>query len=482
MLANLLRQLVGRTEPGTTSPVAAHARADIEPVRSAVHALLREGNVAEAISGLAPALAAGIGVGEIRTLCEFSIRTAAGLARKDAWRKELAYSLGAILLALDDEEGALLCARICWPGDGALDGLRRFVRGPDIVEHCRGAGLPYAQYEHLMLERQDRMVSAEYEPVPASLCMLPGATVLGQSFLPVAKEGIAFTDRCAESPLKLERFDGIEQLDTLRLAAAGRLWAAGGGAERHAGAHVLVGNHDNIGHWLLIYFARLRLLQEMPALREAKIVVGDNLRPLHLECLARAGVPPERLLQLPKGAFASFDELWVPSMIFGASAQQVLYWTPESVRYVRRVLGVRPGPARGKRRVFLSRRGVRWRRLLNEDEVAAVLAGFGFEEIDAGKLSLQEQIDLAGETEAIVGCFGAGMNFHLFAGEGVPVVQIQLEKRPSMNIHLPLTEALGQPFHPVVGEVPKRHADPLKSDFLVAAEELKKVVSRALER
>lgn len=482
MLANLLRQLTGRAEPGSGSAIPLDLRAEIEPMRASVHALLREGKVADALSELAPALSAGTALGEIRTLFEFSVRTAAGLARQDSWRGEIAYLLGAILLALGDEDGAMLCVRILWPDEGALDGLCSFTRGPDIVEHCRRLGLPYAQYDGLMLERMDGLVSAALEPVPASLCMLPGGSVLGQSFLPASREGVVFTERCTESPSKLDRFDGIEQLDTLRLATESRLWATSRATRRHAGRHVLIGNHDNIGHWLLIYFARMRLLEEMPALKDAKIVVGDNLRPLHLECLARAGVPAERLVQIPKGEFAEFEELWVPSIIFGASAQKVLYWTTESVHYVRRALGVSQGPARGTRRVYLSRRGVRWRRLLNEDEVSAMLARHGFEEIDAGRLSLQEQIDLAGQTEAIVGCFGAGMNFHLFAGEGVPVVQIQLEKRPRMNIHLPLTGALKQPFHSVVGEVPKRHADPLKSDFLMSPQELEQVVSRALER
>jgi hypothetical protein len=483
MLANLLRQLVGRTEPAADAGGHMMAvRVEFEPLRMRVHALLREGNVADALGELVPALSASVALGEIRALAEFSIRTAAGLARKDAWRREIAYMLGAILLAIGDEEGALLCARVSWPAAGALDGLRKFTRGPDIVEYCRAAGLPASTYPELMLERMDGFVSADPEPVPASLCMLPGGMVLGQSFLPATREGVVFSQRCTDSPAKLGRFDGVEQLDMLRLAAEMHLWAAGGGTRRYAGPHVLIGNHDNIGHWLLFYFARTRLLEEAPELGSAKIVVGENLRPLHAECLARAGIPAERLLRLPAGEFAEFEELWVPSLICGVSATRVMYWTPETIHYVRRILGVVPGRARGKRRVYISRRGARWRRMLNEDEISGVLAEFGFEEIDPGTLNLQQQIDLAAETEAMVGCFGAGMNFHLFAGEGVPVVQIQAEKRPRMNIHVQITKVLGQPFFAAVGEVPRPHSDPLKSDFLVSPEEVKKVVSQALNR
>lgn len=487
MLANLLRQLLGRTErgPAGTTP-ATEARVDIGAVRGAVHAQLREGRIAEALGEIAPALAAGADVAEIRTLCEFSIRNAAGLARQDAWRRDIAYLLGAILLALDDEEGARLCMRVSWPGEGALAGLRRFSRGPDIAAYCRQAGLPCEAFTDLVPQRMDGrtepQLAAQLDAAPATLCMLPDALVLGQSFLPVSRDGLAFTERCTDSPAKLGRFDGIEQLDTLRLATEGRLWAAGGDARRHAGPHVLIGNHVNIGHWLLYFFTRTRQLRDRPALREAKVVVGENLLPLHAECLARAGIAADRLVRLPAGAFAEFEQLWVPTLSCGISGRSVLYWAPGTLEYVRATLGVAPGAARGRRRVYLSRRGARWRRLLNEDEVAAALAALGFEEVDPGSLDLQQQIDLAGETEAIVGCFGAGMNFHLFAGEGVPVVQIQPEAQPRMNIHVHLARALGQPFHALVAEVPVRHADPLRSDFRVPPEELKRVVSRALQR
>ncbi len=312
------------------------------------------------------------------------------------------------------------------------------------------------------------------------MCMLRDALVIGESFLPATSDSIVFSERCTDSPLKLERYNGIRQLDMLRMAVDSALWAAEAGTDCYAGPHVLVGSHENIGHWLLFYFSRLRLLEEMPALREAKVVVGETAKPLHLECLRRAGFAEDRVLRLRAGRYGAFDELWVPSMLSGISGGDVRYWHPEVLRYVRRILGAAPPRGGGGRRIYLSRRGVRWRRLLNEDEVVAALAGLGFEEFDPGTLDLQQQIDLAAEASAIVGIFGAGMNFHLFAGEGVPVFQLQLEERVRMDIHPALAAVLGQPFIPVVGESARNHPDPLKSDFSVSVGNLVEVVSRAL--
>ena len=482
MLGELLRGLARRSGAGAPAPGAGRMRDEVLAMRPRLHALLREGRVAEALTELAPALAVDAGGTPVRNLIEFAIRGVSGLARQDAWRAEITYHLGTILLGLDDVEGASLCAAIAWGGADAAAGYRRFERGPDVLAYCEAAGLPAKEFPHLDVVRMDGLAAPRAEPSRTSICLLRDARVIGESFLPVSADGIAFAERCTDSPLKLERYNGIRQLDMLRMAVDSALWAAEADTDSYAGPHVLVGNHENIGHWLLFYFSRLRLVEEMPALREAKVVVGESATPLHLECLRRAGFAEDRVLRLRAGRYGAFDELWVPSMLSGISGGDVRYWHPEVLRYVRRSLGAAPPRGGGGRRIYLSRRGVRWRRLLNEDEVVAALAGLGFEECDPGTLDLQQQIDLAADASAIVGIFGAGMNFHLFAGEGVPVFQLQLDERVRMDIHPALAAVLGQPFIPVVGESARNHPDPLKSDFSVPVGNLVEVVSRALSR
>ena len=484
MLVNLLRELVGRAGPvpGPTNSIP--VLAEFEPLRAKLHSSLREGRVVDALNSMTPVFVAATVAPEIRTLLEFSIRTVAALGEKEQWRHELAYWLGRILLALGDEIGAGLCMAIAWPGDTSAQhrphDYQTFRRGPGIFEFCRTAGHAAVQYEEILVERMDGRISAELDVEPAFLCMLPGGRVLGQSFLPAAQDGTVFVERCTDSPGKLERLDGITQLDSLRLASSSVLWASGRFTPRRPGRHLLIGNHDNIGHWLLFYFTRLRLLEEMPALRDANVVVGANVRPLHLECLQRAGFADERVVRVQAGEFAEFEELWVPSFVCGISASQPVYWLPDVVRFLRRSLGVSPPRGGGKRLIFLSRRGAKWRRLLNEDEIAGVLAGMGFEEVDPAALDLQGQIDLAAQAGAIVATAGAAINLHLFAGEGVPVVQLQMERNLRMNMHVQLTRVLGQPFHAVVGTVPARDADPLKSDFRVSPEDVRAAVAKAL--
>lgn len=482
MLGKLLRRMGGGSETAALPAAASSIHEELQPLLPAVHAFLREGKVAEALAAIAPALASESSFGTIRKLNEFALRGVADLAREDAARAEITYHLGTILLSLDDTVGAALCAGIAWNEPDAVAGYRRFERGPDIVDYCRAAGLPVQEFPQLAVARMDGRGVPGVEPSRSTMCLLRDALVIGESFLPAMPDSTVFTGRCVLSPLKLELYSGVRNIDMLRMVSESALWAAAGATDRHAGPHVLVGNHENVGHWLVSHFSRLRMLEEMPALRDATIVVGESAKPLHLECLRRAGVDESRVLRLAPGRYAAFDELWVPSFLFGVSGDDLLYWNPESVRFVRRSLGAAPPAVGGRRRIYLSRRGVRWRRLLNEDEVVRTLAGLGFEEVDPGKLDLRQQVDLAADAAAIVGVFGAGMNFHLLAGEGVPVVQLQPREQVRMDIHPAIAKALGQPFGRVAGVPADNHPDPLKSDFSVPVDRMLEVVSTLLDR
>lgn len=481
MLGRLLRQLAG-TPPPREAREAGELAAFL---RAQVHPLLRDGQVGEALVVLAPRLAEDAPSRAARNLVEFAVRGVSGLAQTEAWRADLSYLVGSLLLSLEDDEGAARCAAIAW-GEPAL-ACRRFTRGASLLAHARAAGTPALRLPALDVVRMDGRPS----PLPAQpqsfLCALEGAQLIGESFLPVAADGTVFTERCTDAPAKLERFDGLQWLDLVRLASDSALWAAEAPVDDYAGTHVLLGHHENIGHWLLYFFSRLRALEAAAAaagadaagLAQAKVVVGESVKPLHLECLARAGIDPARVVRVRRGRYARFERLWVPSLLCGVSGDEVIYWAPGTVADLRRRLGVAAPRGGGRRRVFLSRRGARWRRLANEDAVTAALAARGFEEVDAGALTLDQQLALGAEAGALVGCFGAGMNLQLFLGEGVPVVQLQPAERVRMNQHAPIAAELGQPFFPVAGEVTRRDPDPLRSDFSVPPARILEALDRA---
>lgn len=87
----------------------------------------------------------------------------------------------------------------------------------------------------------------------------------------------------------------------------------------------------------------------------------------------------------------------------------------------RTVYGVARG--RPRRRLYLSRAGIRLRRTENEDEIVAALAARGFETVRPETLTHADQVRLFGEAEMIVATGGAALTNLLFAPPGATVVE-----------------------------------------------------------
>ena len=161
-----------------------------------------------------------------------------------------------------------------------------------------------------------------------------------------------------------------------------------------------LGSHQNFGHWLLNYFSRMILVRERKDLTSIPVVVADDLSGTRLECLTRLGYGEDQIVRVPAGQIAWFENLWVPSLPYFVSPKaDALVWTPEVIHFLRSALGASSKRRDDKppRRLFITRRHTKWRRLNNEDEVFAAVQPLGFERIDPGELSLDEQINLASE-------------------------------------------------------------------------------------
>ncbi len=421
---------------------------------------------------------------EVRRLLEAGMQMPGRTEPPEEIRGEVAFLLGAACLSVD-EDGAELCSRIL---RGAEDGDSRYavfdlqLRLPD---YCRKLGFPCKTAAALELRPMQRPCNTAAPAVPSFLCALPDGLVLGRSFIPAAQTGHAFSGQCIHNPRKLQWDNAARVFDMVRLAAGSRLLVNSSGTDSYDGRHLLVGNHENFGHWLLNHFSRLRHAEEEPLLREAPVIVGDDLRPVHRQCLIRAGIAPEQIVCLHQGRIARFRELWVPSLLFcGITGRDGsgggLYWNPEAVTFIRRRLRL-DFNARPTRRIYLGRKDARWRRLINEAEIVEMLGRFGFEAVDPGAMSLDQQIELAASAQIIVGAFGAGMNLLLFAPEGTPVVELKYDLEGVMDINWALTGALRQPHHEIIGESRPTDPDLLKRDFTVAADRVREVVEQALD-
>jgi len=474
VLRKLLRELglsISSRETGPVpSPASMHGTSVVPETA---------GDVSAALAKLAPTLAASAPTPEVQRLLVTGLVALSQRTDGEEGTDLVAFLLGTALLSVGNLEGALACARA--RRQGPTPGADALVLPVErsLPAYCRREGLPViavAEFDVVPMSPEYLLPAAGTE---SFVCQLPDARVLGMSYIPVAADGTAFTERCVHRPEKYALQEANAVLDTVVLGTHDRLLASASGEDYHAGEHVLLGSSDNIGHWLLNYFPRLMFAPHIPGFEHAKVVVGSDVREMHLECLAAAGIGPERVVRLAPGRIARFESLWVPSMPYGSVDGPVICWTPKALEFVRETIGM-VVPAERARRVFITRAGARWRRLVNEAEVLHAIADLGFEVVDPGALGLREQVALAGSARVIAGTMGAGMNLLMFAAPGTAVVTLKGPIGGVMDIDPFLTTALSLPYVPVVGRLVDSDPDLLKRGIEVDPAAVREALLRAI--
>lgn len=306
---------------------------------------------------------------------------------------------------------------------------------------------------------------ATVETFPPRVARLDHGSILGLSFLPVTRDKRTCLNFFTHNPRNPDKVTNFEEAEAVRHASPDSIEGQFAGIDRYDEG-VLVGDHWNFGHWLYNHLARLALAASAPTLEGVPLVVGENIIASHVECLERIGFPDSKLIRLRQGRLARFRTLWAPMMPL-CGFEGVMFWSPGTIDFLRERLGVRADArARPGRRLYVTRRTSRWRRVLNEDDVVALLAQWGFEVVDPAALSIARQVEIAAGAEVIMGPFGAGMNLLLFAPRDAMVIELKYHT-VRMDINQPLCNYIGQHYIPVMGFPVVAGSSQLNHDFIV---------------
>lgn len=111
-------------------------------------------------------------------------------------------------------------------------------------------------------------------------------------------------------------------------------------------------------------------------------------------------------------------------------------WTPHPFRrsildLVKDRVGNTNGP---RRRIYITRRDSPLRKLLNEEDVIALLANYGFEPITPGDWSVAEQIRLFASASHVMGAHGAGLGNVIFCQLGSTLCELQMNSNVQWSI------------------------------------------------
>ena len=171
----------------------------------------------------------------------------------------------------------------------------------------------------------------------------------------------------------------------------------------------------NFSHFLADTVPRIQLVRDSGMPVDRWLISGDD-HEWQREILLLLGIGPEETISAKLHPHIKADRLVIPSRSGFAP-----YTAPWARDRALRALPPVSGLPRD-RRIFISRSRARWRRLLNEDQIARTLATHGFETVDLESLPYPKQSELMASAQVIVSPHGAGLA-HLLTvpDEGVVV-------------------------------------------------------------
>lgn len=175
-------------------------------------------------------------------------------------------------------------------------------------------------------------------------------------------------------------------------------------------------------HWLLDTFPRLLALIEAGMDMDAfdQFVFFSTGNDFQKKCLNELGIAPEQVIQtrlrgelLKTDEFAFVSDPRVNHVLCANVIDMIcsFFGAPSSIRH-------------GKRRIFISRSKARRRRILNEDELFAFLATFGYERVCLEDIGIKDAARMMSEAEAVVAPHGAGLTNIIFASSGTKVLEL----------------------------------------------------------
>ena len=173
----------------------------------------------------------------------------------------------------------------------------------------------------------------------------------------------------------------------------------------------------NYYHWMFEFLPQIELLRRsgIDIGSIDKFAVNHCCFPFQRETVSLLGIPLEKIVETYKNNHIQARQLLVSSVIIESTK-----WACDFLR--RELLNDSIIGLQKKQRIFISRKEKR--RVINEDELVAVLSKFGFKSIAPESLSVAEQISLFAAAEVVIGAHGAALTNTVFCSPGTKVIEI----------------------------------------------------------
>lgn len=148
------------------------------------------------------------------------------------------------------------------------------------------------------------------------------------------------------------------------------------------------------------------------------------------------------------------------------------HFNDEAIHGVRNVLLAAYGSTDGEERLYITRSKAPKRRIVNEDEIDAILKQFGFTTVCMEDLSFAEQVRICSRAHYIVSNHGAGLTNMLFMRDGGSILELRHQSDCINNCYFTLASALDLNYFYQTCAPQNPAADPHEADLLIDPNEL----------
>jgi len=236
------------------------------------------------------------------------------------------------------------------------------------------------------------------------------------------------------------------------------------------GAVLVSPKSHNYYHWLNDVLPRLKLYE--PVFDKINhFCIASNVPNKFIEILSDFGITKDKIILLNYKEKLHFDHLYVSSL--SGSEGRSPKW---AVDYLREKLIKTESPVSSFKKFYLKRGDATERKILNEAEIIKTLLAEGFEIIDPGMLSINDQVNLMQQAKIIISAHGAALSNLLFSSEKTVVIEIFSPDYFRTDCYYTLSAILKLNYWYITGHKP---AGALWGDIIIPVELLTQTIQQA---
>lgn len=181
-----------------------------------------------------------------------------------------------------------------------------------------------------------------------------------------------------------------------------------------------LGGSDNFGHWLLNCVSRLNYLEFLD--KNIPIIIHDYMPQRFIDCLSYF-FDKNPIIKIPKQTLCIFENLYVGTTSWFVENNSEFWWNNDSIVFLNKGFTNNKVKKENKK-IFLSRKTSSWRKIVNEDIIFSQLKELNFENVNIENLSINDQINLAFNSEIIISPLGASCLTYLFTDKGTKCITL----------------------------------------------------------